>query len=44
MKLKEKRIDPIDAIIDAYKMAMKGEAGLNLSQYVTDENLDKLGW
>lgn len=42
--LKEKRIDPIDAIIDAYKMAMKGEAGLNLSQYVTDENLDKLGW
>nr|WP_088325717.1 terminase TerL endonuclease subunit [Bacillus cereus] len=42
--LKEKRIDPIDAIIDAYKMAMKGEAGLNLSQYVTDDNLDKLGW
>ncbi|PEI37728.1 terminase [Bacillus wiedmannii] len=42
--LKEKRIDPIDAIIDAYKMAMKGEAALNLSQYVTDENLDKLGW
>ncbi|MGG1326855.1 terminase TerL endonuclease subunit [Bacillus tropicus] len=42
--LKEKRIDPIDAIIDAYKMAMKGEVGLNLSQYVTDENLDKLGW
>ncbi|MBG9829840.1 terminase large subunit [Bacillus wiedmannii] len=42
--LKEKRIDPIDAIMDAYKMAMKGEAALNLSQYVTDENLDKLGW
>ncbi|HFJ9371410.1 TPA: terminase large subunit [Bacillus nitratireducens] len=42
--LKEKRIDPIDAVIDAYKMAMKGEAGINLSQYVTDENLDKLGW
>ncbi|CUB58741.1 Phage Terminase [Bacillus subtilis] len=42
--LKEKRIDPIDAVIDAYKMAMKGEVGINLSQYVTDENLDKLGW
>ncbi|MGQ3739315.1 terminase large subunit [Bacillus sp. Fil] len=42
--LKEKRIDPIDAVIDAYKMAMKGEVGLKLSQYVTDENLDKLGW
>lgn len=42
--LKEKRIDPIDAVIDAYKMAMKGEVGLNLSQYVTDENLDTWGW
>lgn len=42
--LKEKRIDPMDAVIDAYKMAMKGEVGINLSQYVTDENLDKLGW
>ncbi|HIE6633018.1 terminase large subunit [Bacillus luti] len=42
--LKEKRIDPIDAVIDAHKMAMKGEVGLNLSQYVTDENLDTWGW
>ncbi|MGH0488393.1 terminase large subunit [Bacillus mycoides] len=42
--LKEKRIDPIDAVIDAYKMAMKGEVGLNLSQYVTEEHLNKLGW
>lgn len=42
--LKEKRIDPIDAVIDAHKMAMKGEVGLNLSQYVTDENLNTWGW
>ncbi|MEC2390233.1 terminase [Bacillus thuringiensis serovar shandongiensis] len=42
--LEQKRIDPIDAVIDAYKMAMKGEVGLNLSQYVTEEHLNKLGW
>jgi phage terminase large subunit-like protein len=38
----QKRIDPVDSIIDAWKMSMQEE--LDLNQYVTDEYLDKLGW
>ncbi|WP_078382340.1 terminase large subunit [Sutcliffiella halmapala] len=40
--LKQKRIDPVDAIIDAWKMAIQEE--LDVNQYVTDEYLEKLGW
>ncbi|MEH7217199.1 terminase [Bacillus toyonensis] len=40
--LNVKRIDPIDAIIDAHKMAMKGQA--DYSQYTSEEYLKKLGW
>ncbi|WGG47678.1 terminase TerL endonuclease subunit [Rossellomorea sp. DA94] len=40
--LKQKRIDPVDAVIDAWKAAMQEE--LDLNQYITDEYLDKLGW
>jgi phage terminase large subunit-like protein len=40
--LQQKRIDPVDAIIDAWKMAMQEE--LDVTQYITDEYLEKLGW
>lgn len=40
--LKTKRIDPIDSIICAWTEAMKEE--IDMSQYVTDEYLEKLGW
>lgn len=40
--LQQKRIDPVDSIIDAWKMAMQEE--LDVSQFITDEYLEKLGW
>lgn len=40
--LQQKRIDPVDAIIDAWKMAMQEE--LDVNQFITDEYLEKLGW
>lgn len=40
--LVNKRIDPIDAIIDAHKLAMKGE--VDYSGFVEDDYLEKLGW
>lgn len=40
--LQTKRIDPVDAIIDAWKMAMQEE--LNIETFITDEYLEKLGW
>ncbi|MFC0559676.1 terminase large subunit [Halalkalibacter alkalisediminis] len=40
--LQTKRIDPVDAIIDAWTQAMQQE--LDMSQFVTDDYLDKLGW
>lgn len=41
--LQQKRIDPVDAIIDAWKMAMTQEVGINFNK-VTDEYLDMMGW
>ncbi|MCM3616686.1 terminase large subunit [Sutcliffiella horikoshii] len=40
--LLRKRIDPVDSIICAWKMAMQEE--VDLSNFVTDEYLKKLGW
>lgn len=41
--LRQKRIDPVDAIIDAWKMAMSEDATLDLAE-VTDDFLNKMGW
>lgn len=41
--LRTKRIDPVDAIIDAWKMAMKDEGTLNINE-VTDDYLKMMGW
>lgn len=41
--LQQKRIDPVDAIIDAWKMAMTQETDLNITE-VTNEYLDMMGW
>nr|WP_041808855.1 terminase TerL endonuclease subunit [Evansella cellulosilytica] len=40
--LKTKRIDSVDAVIDAWKEAMKQETDLN--QYMDDNYLERLGW
>lgn len=40
---RNKRIDPIDAIIDAYKLAFKEERLVNLNESV-DKYLDMMGW
>lgn len=42
-ELQQKRIDPVDAIIDAWKMAMTQESELNLTE-VTDDYLEMMGW
>ncbi|MEG0180761.1 MAG: terminase TerL endonuclease subunit [Peptostreptococcaceae bacterium] len=39
---RQKRIDPIDAIIDAYKLAFKEERLLDLSKYADEKFLNKL--
>ncbi|MED4206585.1 terminase large subunit [Neobacillus mesonae] len=41
--LQSKRIDPVDAIIDAWKMAMSQDAGINFAQ-VTEDYLKMMGW
>lgn len=41
--LQQKRIDPVDAIIDAWKMAMTQETDLDISE-VTNDYLDMMGW
>ena len=40
---RNKRIDPIDAIIDAYKLAFKEERLVNVNESV-DKYLDMMGW
>nr|DAK99024.1 MAG TPA: Terminase large subunit [Caudoviricetes sp.] len=40
---RNKRIDPIDAIIDAYKLAFKEEKLVNVNESV-DKYLDMMGW
>lgn len=42
--LRQKRIDPVDAVIDAYKLAFKDEKLIDLNETITDEYLDSLGW
>lgn len=39
-----KRIDPVDAVIDAWKVAMSSEAGNVDLKKTTDEFLDYMGW
>lgn len=39
-----KRIDPVDAVIDAHKMAMLQKNHVNLNDYITDEKLKEMGW
>ncbi|MGJ7044641.1 terminase large subunit [Thermoanaerobacterium thermosulfurigenes] len=39
-----KRIDPIDAIIDAHKMAMLDKNIVNINDFVNEDYLKKLGW
>lgn len=41
--LQQKRIDPVDAIIDAWKVAMSQDTGVNFVQ-VTDDYLKMMGW
>jgi phage terminase large subunit-like protein len=41
--LQSRRIDPVDAIIDAWKVAMTTETELNITE-VTNEYLDMMGW
>lgn len=41
--LQQKRIDPVDAIIDAWKMAMTQETDLDITE-VTNDYLDMMGW
>lgn len=40
---RQKRIDPIDAVIDAYKLAYKEERLVDINQ-ITDEYLSMMGW
>ena len=39
----QKRIDPVDAIIDAHKLCFKSERLIDYSQ-MTDDYLDMMGW
>ncbi|MNB98317.1 Phage Terminase [compost metagenome] len=39
-----KRIDPVDAVIDAHKMAMVNKEMINLNELITDDYLKELGW
>ena len=41
--LQKKRIDPVDAVIDAWKEAMSIDGNINLTQ-ITNEYLDMMGW
>ncbi|MFS1519690.1 terminase large subunit [Bacillus sp. SCS-151] len=41
--LQQKRIDPVDAIIDAWKMAMTQDIGIDVTE-ATEEYLDMMGW
>lgn len=41
--LQTQRIDPVDAIIDAWKMAMASAGGINLTE-ATNDFLDMMGW
>jgi len=41
--LQQKRIDPVDAIIDAWKVAMSQDAGVNFAE-ATNDYLDRMGW
>lgn len=41
--LQQKRIDPVDAIIDAWKVAMSQDTGVNFVE-ATNEFLDRMGW
>jgi phage terminase large subunit-like protein len=40
--LQQKRIDPIDAVIDAHKLAILNKLPVDISKYATEEFLDKL--
>lgn len=40
--LRQKRIDPVDAVIDAYKLAFKTEKLVDVSKYATEDFLNKL--
>jgi phage terminase large subunit-like protein len=39
-----KRIDPVDAIIDAHKIAMLQREDVNLNDFVNEEYLSSIGW
>ncbi|MGE7828974.1 terminase large subunit [Paenibacillus sp. NPDC093718] len=39
-----KRIDPVDAIIDAHKMAMLQNESVDLNDVITEDYLENLGW
>lgn len=41
---KTKRIDAVDAIINAHKMAMLQRTHVNLNEMITDEKLKEMGW
>lgn len=41
--LQQKRIDPVDAIIDAWKMAMTQETEVNINK-LTEEYLNLMNW
>jgi phage terminase large subunit-like protein len=41
--LQTKRIDPVDAIIDAWKMAMTQDTGIDITK-VTEDYLKMMGW
>ena len=41
---RNKRIDPIDAIIDAHKLAMLDKGKITINDLITEDNLKKWGW
>lgn len=41
---RNKRIDPIDAIIDAHKLAMLDKGKVTINDLITEDNLKKWGW
>lgn len=41
---RNKRIDPIDAIIDAHKLAMLDKGKVTVNDLITEDNLKRWGW
>lgn len=41
--LQQKRIDPVDAVIDAWKVAMRQEMNVDINE-ITEEYLEMMGW